>query len=139
MTPSKKLGLSRLVDDLESVPAPAGLQARVFERIDAQPARVETDPKGGIVSINPAFTGLCGYGFAEIKGRKPGSFLQGAETDPKAVDAMRQAIKKARPCTVEIINYRKDGSAYRVRIAMEPICDEKQQLTGFRAAETQLG
>jgi len=135
---TQKTGLRRLVSDLESVDVPAGLHARIHQRITAEPARVETDSQGAIVSINPAFTGLCGYTFAEIQGRKPGSFLQGANTDPKSVAVLRQAVKKGRGCNVEIINYHKNGSAYLVHIAMETIHDENGDLTGYRAAETRL-
>ncbi len=138
MTPSKNIGLRRLVDDLSGVSVPATLHARILDRINAEPARVETDRKGAIVWINPAFTGLCGYSFAEIRGRKPGSFLQGKESDPEVTNLLRQAVKKGTPCTVEMINYHKAGSPYHVRIAVEPLRDENDELTGFRAAETCL-
>lgn len=130
-------GLRRLVGDLENLPAPGHLKQAVLRRIETEPARVETDRHGGIVAINPAFTGLCGYHFSEIRGRKPGSFLQGAGTDPAVVATLRQAVKNGEPCTVEILNYHKDGSPYRVRISLEPIHTDGE-LTGFRAAETAL-
>ena len=138
MNTSQKSGLRRLVDDLADTPAPARLRVRVLERIAEEPARVETDRHGAIVAINPAFTGLCGYGFSEIKGRKPGEFLQGKNSDPKTVMVLRQAVAKEKGCVVEIINYHKSGTAYRVRIAMETIHDENGELTGYRAAETRL-
>lgn len=130
-------GLRRLVGDLENIPAPSHLKQAVLRRIEAEPARVETDRDGGIVAINPAFTGLCGYHFSEIKGRKPGSFLQGAGTDPETVAILRQAVKNGESCTVEMVNYHKDGSPYLVRIAVEPIRHEGE-VTGFRATETAL-
>jgi PAS domain-containing protein len=53
---------------------------RVIGRIASEPARVRTDAHGHVTQINPAFSGLCGYTFEEIRGRKPGSLLQGLET-----------------------------------------------------------
>jgi len=138
MTSPNTSGLRRLVDDLGGISVPATLHRRVLDRIEAEPARVETDRKGGIVWINPAFTALCGYSFSEIRGRKPGSFLQGEETDPEAVNALRQAVKNGTSCAVKMVNYHKDGSPYHVWIAVEPIRDEKDELTGFRATETCL-
>lgn len=129
--------LQRLVDDLEAVPVPVRLKAAILDRIEAEPPRVETDRKGGITAVNPAFFELCGYKFSEVRGRKPGVFLQGQDSDPKASSAMRAAIKKGRPCTVENINYHKDGSPYRVRITMEPVLT-KGKVTGFRAVEEKL-
>lgn len=110
----------------------------VLSRIADEPARVETDPEGRIVSINPAFTVLCGYIFPEVQGQKPGHLLQGEGSEPESKTALREAIRTASPCSVEITNYHKDGSSYRVRIEMEPIRSEDGQLTGFRAAEHKI-
>ncbi|GAT35024.1 PAS domain S-box-containing protein [Terrimicrobium sacchariphilum] len=135
-------GLARLASDLRDpanpIPPPSTLRSRVLERIDAEPARVETDSAGRIVAINPAFTGLCGYTFPEIRGKKPGSLLQGPETDPAVVDILRQAIRQGEACVVRLVNYHKDGSTYHVEISLEPIHDEAGKITGFRAAERKL-
>ncbi len=136
-------GVTRLWEDLsgfsrETSPAPEGLLARVFERIEAEPPRVETDAQGRVVAINPAFTVLCGYTFQEVRDRKPGSMLQGVDSDPKAVAKLREAVAQAESCKVDIINYHKDGSAYRVRIEMEPMHKPDGTLSGFRATETKL-
>ncbi|CAN5411791.1 hypothetical protein BH09VER1_BH09VER1_10160 [soil metagenome] len=137
-------GVTRLWEELSAgysparSPTPEGLLGRVFEQIEAQPPRVETNAQGRVVAINPAFTLLCGYTFQEIKDRKPGSMLQGADTDPQAISTLRQAVAKAESCQVEIINYHKDGSPYRVWIEMEPIREPDGTLSGFRATETKL-
>lgn len=140
--PSSSKGLERLASDLREHAAPthppASLRARVLERIDAEPPRVETDAEGRIVAINPAFTGLCGYTFPEIRGKKPGGLLQGPETDPAEVDRLRQAIRRREPCVARLVNYHKDGSTYRVEISLEPIRAKSGELTGFRAAERRL-
>lgn len=131
-------GLERLKWDLTKIDGtapslPPDYRKNLLARLETEPARVETDREGRILSINPAFTVLCGYSFAEIVGKKPGHFLQGEDTDPKAVAILREAVKIAQPAEVEIINYHKDGSPYRVAITMEPIMDETGTVTGFRA------
>lgn len=137
-------GVTRLWEDLsgglarETSPAPEGLLERVLERIDAEPPKVETDAEGLVVAINPAFVELCGYTFQEVRGRKPGGMLQGVDSDPQAVAELRNAIAQVKSCEVEIINYHKDGSPYRVRIEMEPIREADGTLSGFRATETKL-
>lgn len=137
-------GLTKLMNDLRGAPceisavAPSGLKQAVLDRIDKEPACVETDLDGRILATNPAFSKLCGYAYSEIQGKKPGAFLQGAETCPHEVEKLRQAIRARHPVEVEITNYHKDGAPYRVKIAIEPIVDQSGQPTGFLAKETLL-
>lgn len=121
-----------------STPAPKRLKSTLMQRIAAEPARVETDAEGRLVAINPAFSGLCGYSFAEVAGKKPGSFLQGSGTDPEAVASLRAAVAAGAPCSVELVNYHKDGHPYRVRILLEPVRNRRGSLTGFRAEEVEI-
>lgn len=101
-------------------------------------AWVETDTTGRLVKIDNAFSQLCGYSFDEIKGRKANEFLAGPMTDSRESAKMRQAIKAGEALTVpEIVNYRKDGSAYRVRIEISPRLRDGK-LVGFSALETEL-
>lgn len=133
-----ELGADYLLASSPRRTAPAALHDRLAARIDQEPAHVSTDPEGRITAINPAFSGLCGFSFAEIRGKKPGTFLQGPETDPSAVDTIRQAVRNQEPCIVELVNYHKDGSRYWVRIEVQPVRDAVGRLTGFAATETQL-
>lgn len=115
------------------------LKERVMVATDPELARVVTDPQCAILSISPAFTDLCGYTLEEVKGRKPGSFLQGPETQPDAVEKFRAALRAQENCVVEIINYHKCGSSYRVRIEMQPVFSKNgSQLLGYSALETKL-
>ena len=90
------------------------------------------------MAINPAFTVLCGYTFPEVAGRKPGSMLQGKDSEAEAIQALREAIRKGVACETALVNYHKDGHAYRVHIQMEPIRNENGELTGFRAIEVEV-
>lgn len=133
-----ELGADYLIASSPRRIPPASVRLRVLSRISSEPARVTTDPEGRITAINPAFSGLCGFAFSEVCGKKPGSFLQGEATDPAAVDVIRQAVRSGSPCVSELVNYHKDGTAYRVRIEIEPLRDPAGTLTGFRATETKL-
>lgn len=112
--------------------------SKVLLRIEAEPARVFTDEKGGIIAINPAFSNLCGYTFAEVKGKKPGSFLQGPATTPESIATLRTAIQTRTPCVTEVLNYHKDQTVYRVQIELHPWMDESSSLKGFMAVERKL-
>jgi PAS domain S-box-containing protein len=100
----------------------------------ADPA-VITDPQGRVEWINPAFTDMCGYTLAELKGRKPGHLLQGPDTDPETVAELRRAIRERCGVSVELINYRKNGEPYAVWITLNPLHDRTGQLVGYMAVE----
>lgn len=125
-----------------SVPAP--LRERVLGAIaaseQAEPeALVRTDPAGLIEWVNPAFTAMCGYELAEIRGRKPGSFLQGPDTDPAVVTRFRAAQRERRPVVETVWNYHRSGSRYRVRISLHPVLDDSGNVHCFLARERELG
>ena len=74
----------------------------------------------------------------EIKGKKPGTFLQGPATTPQSIATLRAAIKTGTPCVTEVLNYHKDQSIYRVQIELHPWKDETSSLKGFMAIERKL-
>lgn len=96
---------------------------------------VVTDTLGRVQWINSAFTRMCGYTLEELKGRKPGELLQGAETDPAEVATLRAAVRQRRPAVVELVNYRKNGEAYPVWISLDPLVDDTGEFIGFMAVE----
>ena len=99
---------------------------------------VVTGPEGLVEWINPAFTAMCGYSLTELKGRKPGQLLQGPETDAAAVDRIRSAVRNCLPCREQLVNYHKDGTLYRVDIAIAPVLDDAGQPLWFVATEREL-
>ncbi len=133
-----ELGADYLIASSPRRAVPGAVRERLLAQIAAEPARVTTDADGRITAINPAFSGLCGFTFSEVCGKKPGSFLQGKETEPAAVDVIRQAVRSGSSCVTELLNYHKNGIPYRVRIEVEPLRDPDGNLTGFRATETKL-
>jgi PAS domain S-box-containing protein len=127
-SPSPSLTLSAAERILENV----------LGRISEEPARVRTDAEGRITEINPAFSGLCGYQFEEIRGRKPGALLQGPETTTESVLALRNAIRSRQGCSVEMVNYHKNQTTYRVQIDLSPQFNILGELEGFEAVEHKL-
>ena len=69
-------------------------------------------PGARLVCVNGAFERLTGYGRDFAVGRNC-RFLQGADTEPAAVQQLVEALRDARPTAVELTNYRRDGSAFR--------------------------
>lgn len=73
-----------------------------------------------IIYANAAFCDLTGYDLLEILGRNC-RFLQGPETDPESVIMIRQAIANATPIAIDLLNYRKDGTAFWNALSMAPV------------------
>ncbi|MFG6581865.1 PAS domain-containing protein [Sulfitobacter sp. 1A12779] len=89
-----------------------------------------TLPDNPIVYVNDAFTDLTGYGLDEIVGQNC-RFLQGPETTRESVDAVREILLARRVDTVEIVNYRKDGSRFLNALQLGPINDDDGNLVYF--------
>lgn len=80
-------------------------------------------PDNPIVYCNDAFLELTGYARDEVIGHNC-RFLQGADTDPAAIDEIRDALAHDRIHTVEVTNYRKDGTAFVNALQIGPIKDD---------------
>ncbi|MBY0525277.1 MAG: PAS domain S-box protein [Gemmataceae bacterium] len=97
-----------------------------------------TDAEGRIEWVNPAFMRVTEYTLEEVKGRKPGSFLQGPHTDQTIVAHMRERIAKAQGFNVEILNYSKSGRKYWLEIEVQPLHDANGKLIHFMAIESDI-
>lgn len=87
-----------------------------------------------LLYVNDAFVATTGYDRAEVLGRNC-RFLQGPETDPAAVAALRAAIAERRPITVDLLNYRRDGTPFWNQLAVAPVRDAGGRLTAFLALQ----
>ena len=87
-----------------------------------------TGPDGVIVYVNAAFVALCGYSEAEILGRSS-KFLQGPGTDALTVTAMGDALRRQARFSGQILNYRKDGTAFWNEMSISPVFDAQGALS----------
>ncbi len=89
------------------------------------------DAKGAIEWVNPAFITKTGYTLREVKGQRPGSFLQGPGSDPVVAERIRKALRTRQSCSGELLNYTKDGLPYWVSFQITPIFEEDGTLLQF--------
>jgi PAS domain S-box-containing protein len=99
---------------------------------------VISDREGRIEWVNEAFTRITGYTLQEVQGARPGSFLQGPETDGATVAYMRECLSEGKGFNVEVINYSRSGRKYWVQIEVQPVCDDSGEITGFTAIESEI-
>ena len=94
-------------------------------------------PDQPLIYANQGFERITGYSTADVMGRNC-RFLQGPGTDPAAAAEIRAALTEARPCLVEILNYRKDGSAFWNRLSITPVRDGAGTLTHFIGVQSDI-
>lgn len=66
------------------------------------------------------FREITGYALADLRGVNP-RLLQGPETESEAVADLREAVASWDEVTVEVTNYRADGTRFRNRVSLAPL------------------
>ena len=94
-------------------------------------------PDNPIVYATKAFFELTGYSRDEVFGRNC-RFLQGPGTDPEAVRHIREAIAACRPIVIDVLNYRKGGTAFWNRLRIRPSFNAGGALDGFVAVQNPI-
>jgi PAS domain S-box-containing protein len=113
----------------------------VIDLIGSSPvASVVSDPRlpdNPIIACNQAFMDLTGYTEEEIVGRNC-RFLSGPGTEPWLTETIRQGVRDRKPVMVEILNYKKDGTAFRNAVVVAPMFDDDGELTYFFGSQVEL-
>ncbi|WP_454718175.1 photosensory histidine protein kinase LovK [Caulobacter segnis] len=89
-----------------------------------------TQADNPIIFANDAFLRLTGYAREEVIGRNC-RFLQGPDTDPKAIEALRTAISAGEDIAIDILNYRKDGTTFWNALYLSPVRNDAGQIVYF--------
>lgn len=97
-----------------------------------------TDAFGRTEWANTSFERISGYTLADLRGRTPGSVLQGPETSRATVEAIRQALHAGRPIRTEILNYHKQGHPYWLDLSITPVHNAQGRVTRFIAIEIDI-
>ncbi|ELZ55159.1 MULTISPECIES: PAS domain S-box protein [Halorubrum] len=109
-----------------------------------------TDPQredNPMVYVNDRFVEMTGYDREESIGVNC-RFLQGPDTEEASVQQLRDAIDADEPTSVELLNYRKDGTEFWNRVSIAPISDAdgtvthwvgfQEDITAFKEREAAL-
>jgi hypothetical protein len=113
----------------------------LFESIRLSPiATVITNPRlhdNPVVATNDAFCHLTLYREEEIVGRNC-RFLAGDATEPWQTERIREAVRSLKPTLTELLNYRKDGSAFRNAVLVAPLFGADGEVAWFLGSQVEI-
>ncbi len=93
-----------------------------------------TTPGSKIIFVNEAFVKMTGYHSEDIVGKSPG-ILHGPESDTNELEKLDTAFANFKPCTITILNYKKNGQAFWVNLSVSPVANEKGWYTHWIAIQ----
>jgi len=96
------------------------------------------DKDGLVEYVNNGFVKLSGYTLEEIRGKKPGTVLQGPDTDAEVVKKIGEKIRLREPLYEEILNYDKSGSSYWISLTINPVFDTEGNLEKFISIQANI-
>lgn len=106
----------------------------LYQAINEAPVGVTlTDPTqedNPIIYANDEFTNITGYSREESLGKNH-RVLQGPETTEQSVREMREAIDSGESVSIELRNYRKDGTMFWKEVTIAPVFDRDGNLRNF--------
>nr|AML79317.1 putative LOV domain-containing protein [Chelidonium majus] len=91
-----------------------------------------------IVYASDAFLNLTGYNRHEVLGRNC-RFLNGPDTDPKAICQIKESIQSDQACSVRILNYRKDGSSFWNNLHIAPVRNATGRIAFYVGVQIEEG
>jgi len=83
-----------------------------------------------IVFASDGFCNFTGYAFTDIEGKNC-RFLQGPGTKKDDVDKIRKAVKEETETSVNLLNYRKDGTPFNNQFFLSPLRDPSGNLSYY--------
>ncbi|MEQ1690713.1 MAG: PAS domain S-box protein, partial [Gemmatimonas sp.] len=87
-------------------------------------------PDNPIIYASPGFSRLTGYSADEVIGRNC-RMLQGEKTDSATRSEIQRCVHDGHECSVEVLNYRKDGTPFWNALFVTPVRDEHGRLVNF--------
>ncbi len=94
-------------------------------------------PDNPVVFVNRAFEDLTGYPKEEILGRNC-RFLQGPDTNPAVAGEIGRSIVAKVDVSVELYNYRKDGSGFWSAMYISPVVSDAGDLLYFFGSQLEV-
>lgn len=137
-TQGRIVGLTAIGEDITERRRAEEQVRKLSQAVEQSPAIVViTDRAGRIEYVNPKFTEVTGYSFAEVRGRNP-RLLKSGETAAEDYRQLWAALSAGGEWRGEFHNRRKDGSLYWEAAALSALRDVDGQITHFLAVKEDI-
>ncbi|MFY8275379.1 PAS domain S-box protein [Pseudoalteromonas sp. SSDWG2] len=139
------MGMLQDITDIKKVSDEKSLLSKAVEYTST--GIIISDQDRNVVWANKAFTTLSGYTLDEVKGHRVSKFVQGPDTDPKTIQAIRKNLAAGANVNVEILNYHKNGTSYWNNLFITPVYNHgeithfiglQNDITDFKNQKEQL-
>ncbi len=131
-------GTARDVTDLRRTQEQIRLKSAAIEALYSGCVITDARVEGMYISyVNESFTRLTGYEASEVLGQNS-RFLQGPDTDPETLAAIRATIAHGETFQDEILNYRKDGTPFWNLLRISPIRSADGTVTHYVGIQTDV-
>nr|AML78146.1 putative LOV domain-containing protein [Davallia solida var. fejeensis] len=94
-------------------------------------------PDSPIVHASEMFLRLTGYSREEVIGRNC-RFLQGPDTDRRAVQLIGESLRAEKSCTVKLLNYRKDKKPFWNLLHISPVRSSDGKVAFFVGVQLEV-
>jgi PAS domain S-box-containing protein len=124
-------GVMRDITDRRERERELRLKDRVLEAADLSVTIADVTREGDpFVYVNRGFERLTGYDRERALG-EGWRLLYGPETDPGAIETVRRAVAARESASVELLNYRADGTPFWNQLTLTPVADDSGSVTHF--------
>lgn len=127
---ARRAGDRLIARHVKEDPFAAAFKATRMPMIVTDPAQHDNP----IIFCNAAFEKMTGYSHDELIGRNC-RLLQGPETDRRSVGYIRDSVARGQDISVDILNYRKDGSTFWNALFISPVRDDEGRIIYFFASQ----
>jgi PAS domain S-box-containing protein len=93
------------------------------------------DREGIITFVNPEFSRLYGYSAAEVVGKVTPRILKSGKVSPEEYESFWKTILSGTVVKTNFVNRTKVGTLVNIEASVNPILDERGEITGFLAIQ----
>jgi PAS domain S-box-containing protein len=94
-------------------------------------------PDNPIIYASHGFLALTGYSLDQVLGRNC-RFLQGSQTDPRAVEVIRNGLRNGMDTTTVLLNYRSDGTPFWNQLFIGPLKDSNGNVVNYLGVQCKV-
>lgn len=122
------------VTGVRTTDLPSPTAETIIRAVDEAPVGITISdpslPDNPLIYLNDAYEEMTGYSKQYVLGQNC-RLLQGPDTDEKPVAEMREAIEDEKPVSVELINYREDGTPFWNSVTIAPLFNDEGEVTHY--------